>query len=323
MTGSTANISHICEFTWYDWVMFRDNNPTFPDDKLILGCYLGPATDVGLALTAKILKPNGQVVYRSTLQHLTDDEHACPVHTVNHKAFDDSIAERLGPAAQEDDFPAVDSTPEYEPFEGIVNTDSDLEPDQEYLEVTPEAHDNYVGIELLLPKRGTMSRGCVTTWKRDADGNPKGRANENPILDTREYTVIFKDGDVTELTVNLIAESMYAQCDPDGNQYVLLDSIIDHRCLDTALRLSDQTVVHSNNRTYAKHNTIGWQLCCQWRDGSSSWEKLSDLKESHPIETAEYAVAMGIDHEPAFNWWVPHVLKKRDRIISAVARCSA
>ena len=32
---------------------------------------------------------------------------------------------------------------------------------------------------------------------------------------------------------------------------------------------------------------------------------------------------MGIDHEPAFNWWVPHVLKKRDRIISAVARRSA
>ncbi len=26
----------------------------------------------------------------------------------------------------------------------------------------------------------------------------------------------------------------------------------------------------------------------------------------------------GIDHKPAFNWWVPHVLKKCDRIISLV-----
>jgi hypothetical protein len=51
-----------------------------------------------------------------------------------------------------------------------------------------------------------------------------------------------------------------------------------------------------------------------------SWEKLSDLKESHPIETAGYAVTMGINHKPAFNWWVPHVLRKRDRIISAVAK---
>ncbi len=63
MTGSTADISHICKFTWFDWVMFRDNIPTFPDHNLILGRYLGPATDIGSALTAKILKSNGQVVY--------------------------------------------------------------------------------------------------------------------------------------------------------------------------------------------------------------------------------------------------------------------
>jgi hypothetical protein len=69
---------------------------------------------------------------------------------------------------------------------------------------------------------------------------------------------------------------------------------------------------------YKKRNTVGWQLCCQWKDGSSSWEKLSNLKELHPLETAKYAVTMGIDQEPAFNWWVPHVLRKRDRIISAV-----
>jgi hypothetical protein len=37
MTGSTADISHICEFGWYDWVMFWDNVLTFPDNKLILG----------------------------------------------------------------------------------------------------------------------------------------------------------------------------------------------------------------------------------------------------------------------------------------------
>jgi hypothetical protein len=39
--------------------MFRDNKPSFPDDKLILGRYLGPAIDTGSALTAKILKSNG------------------------------------------------------------------------------------------------------------------------------------------------------------------------------------------------------------------------------------------------------------------------
>jgi hypothetical protein len=37
MTGSTATIGHICEFAWYDWVMFRDNVPTLPDVILTLG----------------------------------------------------------------------------------------------------------------------------------------------------------------------------------------------------------------------------------------------------------------------------------------------
>ena len=69
MTGSTADISHISEFGWYDWVMFRDNTPTYPDDKLILGRYLGPATDIRSALTTRILKSNGQFVCRSTLWH--------------------------------------------------------------------------------------------------------------------------------------------------------------------------------------------------------------------------------------------------------------
>ncbi len=113
---------------------------------------------------------------------------------------------------------------------------------------------------------------------------------------------------------------MYAQCNPDGNQYVLLDSIIDHRRLDTVLRPPDQKNVRPDRRTYIKRSTIGWQVCCQWKDGSTSWENLADLKESHPFETAEYAVTQGIDNKPAFNWWVPHVLKKHDQIISLVCK---
>jgi hypothetical protein len=99
MTGSTADISHISVFGWYNWVMFRDNTPTYPDPNLILGQYLGPATDIESALTAKILKANGQDVCRLSLRHLTDDELQCPVHIDLHKAFDRSIDTTLGPAA--------------------------------------------------------------------------------------------------------------------------------------------------------------------------------------------------------------------------------
>ena len=40
---------------------------------------------------------------------------------------------------------------------------------------------------------------------------------------------------------------------------------------------------------------------------------MKDLKELYPVETAEYAVANKIIvEEPAFAWWAPKVLRKRD-----------
>ena len=59
-------------------------------------------------------------------------------------------------------------------------------------------------------------------------------------------------------------------------------------------------------------------LLTDFIDGTTSWARLADLKESNPIEVAEYAVANGIDKEPAFSWWVPYTHKKRERIFSAV-----
>ena len=47
---------------------------------------------------------------------------------------------------------------------------------------------------------------------------------------------------------------------------------------------------------------------------------MSNLKESHLLQTAEIAVALRIGHEPAFNWLVKHVLKTRDRIIARVRK---
>ena len=65
----------------------------------------------------------------------------------------------------------------------------------------------------MLPCGGTLARGRVTEHKRDHKGNVIGRSNANPILDTREYKVKFEYGYFTELTADVIAESMYAMCD--------------------------------------------------------------------------------------------------------------
>jgi hypothetical protein len=42
-----------------------------------------------------------------------------------------------------------------------------------------------------------------------------------------------------------------------------------------------------------------------------------DLKESNPVEFAEYAAAKSLLNTPDLVWWDPHVLKKRSRSIAA------
>jgi hypothetical protein len=71
----------------------------------------------------------------------------------------------------------------------------------------------------------------------------------------------------------MVAQAMYSQCDIDGNQYLLLDQLVDHRKDDTAITLTEQTVHRDNGRTYQQKTTAGWQICCQWIDGSTTWEK--------------------------------------------------
>ncbi len=142
----------------------------------------------------------------------------------------------------------------YDPTDYDPNI-SDLE-----VKVTPEANDPFVGAEVHLPLGGILKKGRVASRKRDAHGNPTGLSNDNHILDTREHVVQFDDVDSTELTANLIAESMYSQCDPDGYVYYLFDSIVDHRHLDSALALKDQNRIQTKGRAYRKRSTIGWQL---------------------------------------------------------------
>ena len=56
----------------------------------------------------------------------------------------------------------------------------------------------------------------------------------------------------------------------------------------------------------------------EWKEGSSSSIPLADLKDAYPVQVADNAVANNLTTEPAFHWWVPFVLKKRERILKKV-----
>jgi hypothetical protein len=114
---------------------------------------------------------------------------------------------------------------------------------------------------------------------------------------------------------------MYASCDADGNEYILFDSFVDYKSNRSAVTKDNQRIVHNGHNSLCQ-STVGWHLCVQWKDGPTSWQSLKDLKEAYPVAVDEYAVAQGIDDEPAFNWWVHTVLHKRKYIISLVKKRS-
>ena len=42
---------------------------------------------------------------------------------------------------------------------------------------------------------------------------------------------------------------------------------------------------------------------------------LKDMKNSYPLHMAEYVVHCRISGDPAFSWWIRHVMVRRNRII--------
>ncbi len=185
---------------------------------------------------------------------------------------------------------------------------------------TPDTFgDRHLNKEIAVPdSKGQVQYGKVTNRLRDAEGRPIGMAADNPLLDTREYTVEFPDGREESLTANLILQSLYSQIDDKGNKHLLLDDIIDHKGNQNAIDKNDAFVRMKNGVQRRKETTQGWSLLCQWRDGSSNWVALKDARLPYPILVAEYAVANRNDDEAAFAWWVQDILKKRDRIIAKV-----
>jgi hypothetical protein len=112
---------------------------------------------------------------------------------------------------------------------------------------------------------------------------------------------------------------MYAQCDIEGRQFNLMDGIIDHRTDCHAVAPAEMNIKHGSNKKVRKTTKV-WHLCVEWKDGTTSWERLADLKESNPVEVAEYDATKRLLNKPDFIWWAPHVLQKRTRIIAAVIK---
>ena len=114
-----------------------------------------------------------------------------------------------------------------------------------------------------------------------------------------------------------MAEHLYSQVNSEGNQYRVYQDIISHRRKASAIHKAD-AFCKSSKQKVQKKTTTGWDLEVEFKDGSTSWITLKEIKETNPVEVAEYAQDNNIIEEPTFAWWAPEVLKKRERLIKVV-----
>jgi len=159
--------------------MFNDSQATFPETKFHVGRWLGPAIDVGSALTYKLLKNNGQVVQRSTIRHLTLEELTNTDQIAMCKAFNDDIVQKIGAPATKSNFNADYLTPTYDHYENDHQEGTPDAPPEDEVPI-PEIGDNHLNMEIMFHRSGILVMGRVTERKRDHKGNTLG-TSETPI----------------------------------------------------------------------------------------------------------------------------------------------
>ena len=125
-------------------------------------------------------------------------------------------------------------TPTHDIYEGADDGRVDPAEDDDISEpieegVPQEVLDGYIEAEVLLPLGNTHGTGKVKWRKHDQEGNLHGTANTNSILDSRTYEVELPNGEMCEYSANVIGENMFAQCDYEGNQFLLMDAIVDNQ----------------------------------------------------------------------------------------------
>ena len=246
--------------------------------------------------------------------------------------FNAKVESRIGANVKSDDIPPYELNillPEsiisleredgnfYDEFNKVINDPSLREID----EGVPNEfghEDQYIDIKLSVPygSDGELKYAQAKKKAVDHEGNTIDKAHNNLLMDMRQYEIEFSDGDLETMTANLIAENIIARVDDEGHEYLMMDKIEDHRILECAIPTSKGTYLTKQGAKRRKRTTRGWNLLVRWKDGSSNWISLKDLKVSYPIEVMEYAIKNGIQDEPVFAWWIPYVKKKTAAIIS-------
>ena len=329
ITGDTPDISEYIDFDFYDWVLYRSNAGL---GEVEVARWLGVSHRVGRLMSYWLLPESGIPVSATTVQRMTNDERSTDEMQKRMAQYEERMKRTFN--AQSSDLTrtlhdvqssyVIDPDNEdpgfFDEFTRVIDDAQLKHADDKYSRDVEVTSDPYVGMEMAMSRgaEGEVVHATVRKRVRNDNGMPVGVAHNNPLLDSRKYEVQYVDGYVEELTANLIAENLIAQVDEEGRRQMMLSAIVDHRVLRDAIPQSQGTYTNSYGVKRRKTTTRGWELMVEWRDGSSDWVALKDLKDSYPVELAIYARDHKIENEPAFAWWVPYTLRKQKRILQKV-----
>ena len=329
--GYPPNITEYTLFPWYDWVEYNDYDN---HETSCIGRWLGPAHNVGQGYAHYILSSSGKVVTRSTVIPISESDRASAsmkermeLHTKNVESLIGNFSQSTLNNSEERNEAPYDVLFEDDQFENIEPQELDdlgnpvIVPDIDVPhddEAFVENDDEMVGLKIPIERGGEVLEGTVKQRKRRADGSLVGTAHSNKTLDTRMYEVEFPDGSYNEYSTNVLVENLFAHVDDNGMHHSMLKGIINHR-KDHHSAVSKEFGTYRDKHGVTKKiiTTRGWDLKVEWSDGTCSWVPLSVMKESNPLECAQYAKSRKIEDEPAFAWWSPYVLKKVKAIVKA------
>ena len=153
---------------------------------------------------------------------------------------------------------------------------------------------------LIHAERKEFRHARVKKRHRDEEGQITGTYSDNPIVNTLLYDVEFDNGSTREYAANVIAANLYEQVDCDGYNHSMFRGIEDFRKNLDAVPKSNTFIKTKSGKRRMRQTTAGWDFLVQWQDGQSQWIPLRILKESNPVDVAEFVREKGLIDEPAF-----------------------
>ena len=326
MMQEEGDISNLCQLAWYEWCSFRDHTAAFPQQKEVLGRILSPARGEGNEMCQWVLKANGKVMPRHTIRPLQTAEIHSPVQIKLHRNFDALIERRHGSAINppkpivdiKENPEGADVTEGIEEEEGAIPDVEDIVNSTGKLLDQQSDYDKLINAEILLQLDDKMIMGKAKGRSLGDNGKVVGSYDDNPILNSIIYDIEFPDRQVKEYSANILAENMLSQVDDNGHNQLMMDAITNFKKDLTAVLMEDKYLFTMTAQCRLRKMTLGRWFLVRWKDETECWVKLAELKDSYPVEVAEFVKVRNLVSEPAFAWWAPNTIRRRNAILSAV-----